>query len=98
MLSANSPNSNQKFSMLNFLLQAGEKLTILIPYKALLLYREVRTIKIGKDHIILQVPDQQFCSNYPRACFPGYIQHSTGDGCKSTGHQFSERDHYPYRF
>ena len=37
MLSAISPNSNQKFSMLNFLLQAGEKLTILIPYKALLL-------------------------------------------------------------
>jgi hypothetical protein len=62
MLSANSPNSNQKFSMLNFILKAGEKLIILIPYKALLLNREVRTIKIGKDHIILQVPDHQFCS------------------------------------
>lgn len=55
--------------MLNFLLQAGEKLTILIPYKALLLYREVRTIKIGKDHIILQVPDQQFCSNIHERVF-----------------------------
>jgi len=69
MISANSPNSNQKFSMLNFLVQAGEKLTILIPYKALLLYREVRSIKIGKDHIILQVPDQQFCSNIHERVF-----------------------------
>ena len=69
MLSAISPNSNQKFSMLNFLLQAGERLTILIPYKALLLIREVRTIKIGKDHIILQLPDQQFCSTIHERVF-----------------------------
>jgi hypothetical protein len=69
MLSENSPNSNQKSSMLNFLIKAGEELTILIPYKALLLNREVRTIKIGKDHIILQVPDQQFCSTIRERVF-----------------------------
>jgi hypothetical protein len=69
MLSANSPNSTQKFSILNFLLQANEKLNILIPYKALLLTREVRTIKIGKDHIIMQVPDQQFCSTIHERVF-----------------------------
>ncbi len=69
MLSEYSPNSNKKFSMLNFLLKAGEKLTILVPYKALLLNREVRTIKIGKDHVILQVPDQQFCSTIHERVF-----------------------------
>jgi hypothetical protein len=69
MLSVNSTNSNQESSMLNFLIKAGEKLTILIPYKALLLHREVRTIKIGKDHIILQVPDQQFCSTIRERVF-----------------------------
>lgn len=69
MLSVNSPNSNQKSRMLNFLLKAGEELTILIPYKALLLNRDVRTIKIGKDHIILQVPDQQFCSTIRERVF-----------------------------
>ncbi len=69
MLSVISPDSNQKISMLNFLLQAGEKLTILIPYRALLLFREVRTIKIGKDHIILQLPDQQLCSTIHERVF-----------------------------
>ena len=37
MLSAVSPNSNHVFSILTYLLQAGDKLTIQIPYKALLL-------------------------------------------------------------
>jgi hypothetical protein len=63
MLSVTSPNSNKELSKLNFLLQASQKLTILIPYKSLHLTREVRTIKIGKDYIILQVPDQLFCPN-----------------------------------
>jgi|WetSurMetagenome_2_1015567.scaffolds.fasta_scaffold09653_2 hypothetical protein len=69
MLSAILPNTNQKISVLNFLVQAGEKLTILIPYKALLLTKEVRTIKIGKDFVILQVPDQQFCSHIHERVF-----------------------------
>ena len=69
MFLATSPNSNQKFSMMNFLIKAGEKLSILIPYKALLLNREVRTIKIGKDHIVVQVPDQQICSTIHERVF-----------------------------
>ncbi len=69
MFLANSPNSNQKFSLMNFLIKAGEKLSILIPYKALLLNREVRTIKIGKDHIVVQVPDQQICSTIRERVF-----------------------------
>lgn len=63
MLSAVSPNSNHVFSILTYLLQAGEKLTVMIPYKALLLTQEVRTLEIGTDHLILQAPNQRLCTS-----------------------------------
>ncbi len=63
MFSAVSPNSNHVFSMLTYLLQAGEKLTVLIPYKALLLSQEVRTLEIGADHLVLQAPNQKICTS-----------------------------------
>jgi hypothetical protein len=63
MLSAVSPNSNHVFSILTYLLQAGEQLTVMIPYKALLLTQEVRTLEIGADHLVLQAPNQRLCSS-----------------------------------
>ena len=63
MLSAVSPNSNHVFSTLSYLLQGGEKLTLLIPFKALLITQEVRTMHIGQDHLVLQAPTRDICSN-----------------------------------
>ena len=63
MLSAVSPNSNHVFSILTYLLQAGDKLTIQIPYKALLLDQEVEILEIGDDHLILQAPNLKLCSS-----------------------------------
>lgn len=63
MLSAMSPNSNHVFSILTYLLQAGEKLTVQIPYKALLLTQEVRTLEIGENHLVLQAPNQRLCTS-----------------------------------
>lgn len=63
MLSAVSPNSNHVFSILSYLLHGGEKLTLMIPYKALLISQDVRTLHIGQDHIVLQAPTHHICSN-----------------------------------
>ena len=63
MLSAVSPNSNHVFSILTYLLQAGEKLTVQIPFKALLLTQEVRTLEIGDDYLILQAPNPKLCTS-----------------------------------
>ena len=63
MLSAVSPNSNHVFSILTYLLQAGEKLTVQIPHKALLLNQEVRLLEVGDDHLILQAPNLKLCSS-----------------------------------
>lgn len=63
MLSAVTPNSNHVLSILTYLLQAGEKLTVQIPYRALLLTQEVRTLEIGEDHLVLQAPNQKLCSS-----------------------------------
>lgn len=63
MLSAVSPNSNHVLSVLSYLLQGGEKLSLLIPYKALLISQEVRTLHVGQDHLVLQAPAHHICSN-----------------------------------
>jgi len=63
MKSAVSPHSNHVFSVLSYLLQGGEKLTLLIPFKGLLIAQEVRSLHIGQDHIVLQAPTHHICSN-----------------------------------
>jgi hypothetical protein len=62
MKAVSSPKSDQIFSMLSFLLQASEKLSILIPYKALMVSQEVRLVQIGKEHILIQAPSPHICS------------------------------------